>query len=112
MSANRKLSFLGKFAESEPNGVLGRKYLEEPLCNIFEILDDRFYKDGRLDLKPVFGDHFLNSLDQVIFVGKHDSLELSGNDEMLPPHVIQFVTEFQKVDVVSPSLDKNYMKEC
>lgn len=97
MSANRKLSFLGKFPESVPNGVLGRRYLqEEPLCNIFEILDDRFYKDGKLDLKPVFGSNFLNFRDQILWVGKHNSLDLDAEDHMIPPRVIQFITEYQK----------------
>ena len=88
MSNVRKLAFLGEFAASEPNGCLGRRYLEEPLCNIFEILDERFYKDGRLNLREAFGPTFKNSNSQVLFVGCHDSLDLSPDDEMLPPKVI------------------------
>ena len=36
--------------------MLGRRYLEDPLYNIFEILDERFYEDGKVQLKSVFGE--------------------------------------------------------
>jgi hypothetical protein len=52
MSGNRKLSFLGNFAKSEPNGILGRRYLEkQSSSNIFEIIDERFYVNGKINFK-------------------------------------------------------------
>ena len=80
--------------------MLGRRYLEDPLYNIFEILDERFYEDGKVQLKSVFGEKFSNKGDQIVFVGRHDSLLLDAEDEMMPPRVIQFLTEYSKINVV------------